>query len=236
MGLFLEKMKIIYGNTFDAISTKTTGFEVMFNPESYSETYENHYSSFKGMHNIGGPTRYALSTPGTISMTLVFDATGTNEFGIVHAIKQYFGGGTVDDQIHNFKEATTKQEGNIHEPRCLRLVWGKLDFKCKLTKLSINYKLFTPDGDPLRAHLDVEFTRGDSDKSWKKTLGKKSPDVTHQRTVIAGQSLPMLCKEVYGHERYYLKVAKANRLNDFRNLQPGMTIHFPALKPEDIAE
>jgi len=59
--------------------------------------------------------------------------------------------------------------------------------------------------------------------------GKSSPDLTHVRVVKSGDTLPLLCKEIYGSSQYYLRVAAHNGLDDFRNLLPGQTLSFPPL-------
>jgi len=60
---------------------------------------------------------------------------------------------------------------------------------------------------------------------------KSSPDVSHSRVVKSGDTLPLLSKEIYGNASYYLRLAQANNLDDFRNLQPGQAIVFPPLAP-----
>ena len=61
-------------------------------------------------------------------------------------------------------------------------------------------------------------------------LDLKSPDLTHIRTVQSGDTLPLLAKAMYGSSRYYLVVAEANGLDDFRNLKPGTKLFFPPLE------
>ena len=46
----------------------------------------------------------------------------------------------------------------------------------------------------------------------------------------SGDTLPLLCKEIYGSPEHYLRVAQANNLNNFRNLTPGQEIIFPPLE------
>ncbi|MEL6535763.1 MAG: hypothetical protein AAFQ98_10145 [Bacteroidota bacterium] len=236
MGLILDKLKIVSAESWEGVYSffkQALAFRVQFNPETYKESYENHYSSFRKLHGIGGPSRYALSEPTKISLTLVFDATGVDNFGVVQA---FAGASNITSQIEEFKERTTYYKNSVHEPLCLRIIWGKLDFPGKLTKLDVHYTLFNTSGNPLRANVEVEFMSGKSDAEWEKAANPQSPDVTHQRQILAGETLPMLCHEIYGHERYYLKVAKANGLNDFRNIAPGTILHFPPLKSEsDLA-
>ena len=54
-----------------------------------------------------------------------------------------------------------------------------------------------------------------------------SPDLTHYRIVKKGDTLPMMCFLVYGDARYYLQVARANKLINFRKLNIGDELFFP---------
>ena len=81
----------------------------------------------------------------------------------------------VMETIQEFKKHTYEYDGDIHSPYYLKLIWSDLFkgreknrlFRCKLTKLSITYKLFKPDGTPLRAELAATF------KSVSDTRGNK---------------------------------------------------------------
>ena len=59
---------------------------------------------------------------------------------------------------------------------------------------------------------------------------KSSPDVTHVRTVREGDTLPLLCWEVYGSSTPYPRVAAFNRLGGFRDLVVGSQLVFPPLQ------
>ena len=77
------------------------------------------------------------------------------------------------------------------------------------------------------------------DKSAEKIFreaGKESPDVTHVRLVKSGDTLPLLCLEIYGSSAYYLRVAADNGLDDFRNLVPGQRLYFAPLDGERCPE
>ena len=58
---------------------------------------------------------------------------------------------------------------------------------------------------------------------------KSSPDLSHVRVVVAGDTLPLLCNDIYGSPQHYLKVAADNGLDDFRQLIPGQRIVFAPL-------
>jgi nucleoid-associated protein YgaU len=47
--------------------------------------------------------------------------------------------------------------------------------------------------------------------------------------VRAGDTLPLLCYQVYEDPSYYLQVAKANNLSNFRKLEQGTELFFPPI-------
>ena len=69
------------------------------------------------------------------------------------------------------------------------------------------------------------------------TVAQAAEPPANFRTVKSGDTLPLLCKEIYGSSAYYLRVAADNELDDFRHLVPGQTLYFKPLsgvegKPE----
>ena len=92
--------------------------------------------------------------------------------------------------------------------------------------MGITYKLFNPDGQPIRAVVRVKFKALDRGEA-RRRRGRHSADLTHRRTVRPGDTLPFMCFEVYGDPRHYLFVADFNQLDDFRELTVGRPILFP---------
>jgi nucleoid-associated protein YgaU len=56
-----------------------------------------------------------------------------------------------------------------------------------------------------------------------------SPDLTHYRVIKKGDTLPLMCYRIYGDSKYYIQVAKANKLSNFRHLKEGEEIFFPPI-------
>jgi nucleoid-associated protein YgaU len=59
---------------------------------------------------------------------------------------------------------------------------------------------------------------------------KESPDLTHARKVIAGDTLPLMTYRVYDDSSYYLQIAKVNGLISFRQLATNIDLRFPPLE------
>ena len=83
---------------------------------------------------------------------------------------------------------------------------------------------------PLRAIITAAFADNSDDQTRVAMAQDQSPDLTHVRLVKAGDTLPTLCYRVYGDPAYYLEVARANGIDDFRNLKPGSRIVFPPVE------
>jgi LysM repeat protein len=210
-----------------------TPFEVQYNPETFSV---HHESVFAG-GNQADTTNWSYSRPKRLAITLVFDGTNVEHFGV----ELLFGGiPTVAEQINKFLSKCYQVTGTIHQPLFLKLSWGKAlggfvfgetnaepAFKCLLQSVDVTYKTFDRDGEPLHAELAAVFVEHLDPPTAAQQAQKSSPDLTHRRVVVDGDTLPLLCREIYGSATHYLRVAQVNALDDFRNLTPGQELIFP---------
>lgn len=226
----LEKLKIlVFGNRLRAGIPKDT-FEVMFNPESYSFSYENVYTEKQAINSTGKSGTYSLSKPASLRLKIILDGTGVSYMGVTELIQVARGQNDVYKRVQEFLKLTTLMDGKLHQPNFLVVSWGSMNFKCRLESVEVSYTLFDKSGKPLRAELDCTFVDELIDKERLKKENKSSPDLTHSRVVKAHDTLPLLCEEIYGSPDHYIKVAMANKLNDFRNLVPGQQLFFPPIK------
>ena len=228
----LEKLRIeAYKAEGRAKSDYLDGMDVMFNPSSFQEKHANAYQAVRkpAINSSGRPALYGYTPPGELSFQLVLDGTGVSSFGVVQLVRA-LGGASVKKDVDKFKKLCLEMNGDIHQPNFLKITWGDFSFSCRLTALDITYKLFDEAGDPIRAELAVRFVKDKSAKSILLEAGKNSPDLTHVRIVKSGDTLPLLCKEIYGSSEHYLRVARDNGLDDFRNLTPGLRLAFPPLQ------
>ena len=241
MGLFnlkLEKMRIeAYKKVGRSIADKATParLELMFNPASFDEEHALNYqgATRRSINSSATPAKYTYTPPVKLKLVFVLDGTGVDHYFKFQHLRA---GASVSKQIETFKKLCWHMNGATHEPHFLILRWGRLAINCRLEKLGITYKLFDKGGDPLRAELAVEFLRDDSAATIARAEGKSSPDLTHVRIVKSGDTLPLLCKEIYGSSMHYLQVARDNALDDFRSLTPGQRLSFPPLREDADAE
>jgi nucleoid-associated protein YgaU len=100
----------------------------------------------------------------------------------------------------------------------------------RIKSFDLTYLLFSSDGKTLRAKINASFVGNMDEETESKTKGNTSPDLTHQVTVKAGDTLPMLCEKIYGKRQMFHEVARVNKLLNFRYIEPGTELIFPPLK------
>lgn len=224
----LEKMNVVaYKKSDFSASSKVGDFSVYINPEKYSHKYKICYNDVQAQGSSGGSPDFNKIPSDQVDFELIFDGTGVVPSPIPGVVP--FTGDGIAEQISEFKNLVFTFNGNIHSPNYLKLVWGKLLFKCRLTKLDITYTMFKPDGTPLRARANASFIGFNDEVELQLKANKSSPDLTHVITVKAGDTLPLMCYGIYGSSNYYLQVAEVNQLNDFRDLRVGARLAFPPL-------
>ncbi|MDP2686421.1 MAG: LysM peptidoglycan-binding domain-containing protein [Aequorivita sp.] len=199
-------------------------FSSLLNPEKYAFKYKVEYTEAQGQGTSATQPKYVRSLPEDLNLEFLFDKTG-----VIKGHSNTQGLGIVAD-IERFKRIVFDYNGDEHKPNYLIIGWGTLLFKGILAEMSIEYKLFSPEGVPLRATVTASF-KGVVDEILR--LAKEnnnSPDLTHIRIVKEGDTLPLMTFKIYGDSKYYLQVAAANNLTTFRRLKPGQQIKFPPIE------
>ncbi|TSE10406.1 CIS tube protein [Aquimarina algiphila] len=223
----LQKLKITAYKeaTFEESEKISEGeFMVRINPETYALDYKIKYSDDQASGTSGDLPKFDKTEPLSLGFKFIFDSTGALP-------------GTTDEerekgiasQIAQFKKVVFDYVGEKHAPPFLEIIWGDLLSRCVLTGMKINYKLFRPDGKPVRAEVDAKFKELVEPNERIAQENDQSPDLTHIRSVKEGDTLPLFCKDIYGDPKYYIEVARVNKLISFRNLKVGQKIIFPPL-------
>ena len=194
-------------------------FESYVNPNEITLAYEMEYDSAQGSGTTGSRMDFKKVKPGDMSLSFFLDGTGANGVKI-----------DVQEHVEKF-QAVTGYNGDIHRPNYLKVAWGTIQVKrCVLKSASIAYKLFKPDGTPLRATIAATFVDAVADQTRVALAQDSSPDLTHVRVLRAGDTLAALCGQIYGDPALYLKVARANKLDGVRHLPAGTRVRFPPLR------
>lgn len=217
----------------------------LINPETYTVKQGVVYNPAPPAPGATGKDQqYNYTRPPDIQLDILFDSTGIVPKpldGIAGALSGVPMAGAIAAalspsekydiiaEITKFKNVVYDYSSTNHEPRTVQILWGTLFFEGRLTSLQINYKLFQPDGTPIRAVATAAFTGTIEDDLRVAQQKSNSPDLTHIREVKKGDTLPLMTYKIYGDSAYYIEVARVNNLTNFRNLAPGTKIKFPPL-------
>lgn len=190
-----------------------------FNPESLSITTKFNYAEEETLGQVGSEGKYESISPRSFSFDILLDGTGASGVKLeIHPLIKLF-------------DVTTGFNGNIHRPSFFMISWGSILIKCVLKQYTINYKMFTPAGLPLRAVISTQWQEMISKEYGQMLLNLLSPDVTHIHDIIDKESLPLICYRTYKDTKYYVQVAQGNKLNNLRELTVGKKLKLHPLKP-----
>jgi len=222
----LEKLKIkAFSKQARTLADWENTFEAMFNPDSRKESYQIVYSKSQAINSSMERIDYVRTKSETLNVVLLLDGTGVDAMGIVRPFQM-----SVKERVKLFLDVCFRKNGDIHQPNFLILEWGtELAFSCRLDNVEITYTSFDRAGDPIRAEIDMNVISDMELEKRRRVDSEKSADVTHSRIVKAGDTLPLLSEEIYGSNDHYITIARANGLDDFRDLTPGRELVFPPL-------
>ena len=199
-------------------------FNTLLNPETYQVRYQISQNDQQAQGTSAAAPRFSKTLPEDLQLDFIFDRSG-----VIKGYEDQLGEGIIGD-VDKFKRIVLDYNGDQHKPNYLIISWGSLLFKGSLKDMDITYKLFKPDGTPIRATIHATFKGFIEDNLRVARENNNSPDLTHIRMVSEGDTLPLMTFRIYGNSKYYLEVAKANKLVNFRKLIPGQQIFFPPIE------
>ena len=231
----LEKLTITpfskKGDDYDRLAD----ISVLFNPESYSISKSVTWSPPQTSGGGNNQTQSKINAP-----TISFGGGGSRQlslelfFDVTAPIEK--NGKQVE--IADVREETnkilvlTRIEKGEDQPRVCEISWGQapvgsdFPFLGVISSLAQKFTQFRRDGRPVRANLTltlIEFLDPKLDKR------KTDPELT-TRVVRGGETLSSIAAELYRDPKRWRIVAKANNIDDPRNLQVGQTLTIPKIR------
>jgi nucleoid-associated protein YgaU len=100
-------------------------------------------------------------------------------------------------------------------------------FKCIVESVKQKFTLFSPEGVPLRATLNVTLREYKTLDEQLAQLNLSSPDRTHSHVVERGETLAGIAARFYQHAGDWRVIADANGIEDPRRLPVGMFLKIP---------
>lgn len=214
-------------------------FEVQINPEQISRNFSIKYHEPSTAGTNGSEFQFEKVNPEEMELRFILDGTGAalqNSTptpamlgNLINALPEEARKAYVPLKVLQLQTAVYDFIDEEHRTPFLLVLYGKLVFMGLLMDMSVNYTLFSPAGIPLRAEVSLKLKAHTPFKDSADLLSLLSPDLTRSHKVQPGENILRICLEVYGNEKYYLEVARANGIANFRSIEPGTVLIIPPL-------
>jgi LysM repeat protein len=196
--------------------SKNPVIPLRFNPTEYQLQKTNHFAEIPIFGQESPAIQFVRGGSEKLSAELLVDTSDTLEDVRVRYVDKLRG--------------LMKFNGETHEPPVVRLTWDRQIFVGVLESLNITYVLFTPEGVPLRAKLSVVLKEYRPVVTQVKENPKSSPDFDKTYVVRRGDTLSSVAAAVYSNAEAWREIARANQIQDPRQLQPGRVLLLPRLR------
>jgi hypothetical protein len=208
---------------------ESLSFTTPINPETFTKTNHIELDMSRGHGQPGTSAKYKSTAPEELKIEFILDGTKTME-GYVKKYKDM----EVADQLKAFTDCVYQYKGNIHRPRFLIVRWGsEIKFPCVLAHMDINYSLFKPNGDPLRAKVTASFVKYDTPEAIFRANNINSPDLTHIKTFTQGSRLDLMTYKVYNDVNLFMQIARFNNQSSVRRINIGTDLYFPPINKNE---
>lgn len=213
-------------------------FELQINPEQYTRTFKISYHCPKEHGTAAEEMQFAKVDSDVLDIQFTIDGTGVVPIQqpALDIVTQAFAAVGSDGQVAFVAAKLAQLKAIIfgvsdesHRPPFILVTWGKLAFRGVLQDMTHKYTLFHESGLPLRVEVTLKIKEHRPKNVVLAALSLLSPDLTRKRTVKASDTLLNLCTEIYEKPDYYLEVAKANNLTNFRKLKLGSELILPPI-------
>lgn len=199
-------------------------FKVMFNPKELSFSKSNTWNAAKSPKKNAPAIDFGGGSGMSLKVQLYFDTYAPKEPPQV-AVTQ------LTDAIHKLTlvdPTTINKKNQTGRPPYVRFHWGWVVFDGVIASFGQRLTLFTPEGIPVRALVDLSLTQY-KDASVHKPQNPTSGGVGGERvwTVQAGDTLPWIAFREYKSATAWRPIAEANGLTNLRQLRPGMKLVIP---------
>jgi nucleoid-associated protein YgaU len=199
---------------------KGTAVECMFNPSEYTVNRTNSYQEESTTEGAVTKTHFVSVGNQSLQLSLTFDGY-EDKTDITEKTRK----------LWKFTEPKKKVMSNGVEkgiPVQVAFEWGSFRFIAFITNLSEKFTLFTYEGVPVRAKVEVTFTQYTDHEDYPPTNPTSGGgSVERVRKVLAGDRLDMIAAEVYRDATQWRRIADYNHLRNPLALRPGQILRIP---------
>ncbi|KOU08794.1 hypothetical protein ADK86_03275 [Streptomyces sp. NRRL F-5755] len=189
---------------------------VLFNPTQYTLDRSNQIAEIP-VPGLGAPVlQFVCGNTATLGMELFFDTYEQQTDVREHT-----------DRIYRLLEV----DPETHAPPICTFSWGDVSLRCLIERVGGRFTLFLSDGTPVRSTLNIllkEFIEVSVEVRRNPT---QSADQAKTVTVRLGDTLSGIAADQYGDPALWRPIARANRIDNPRSLEPGRVLAVPPLPP-----
>jgi len=190
----------------------------LFNPKEYSISKTTNWKNLDTSGRDMPDVQFTTGQRRELSMELFFDTYDTKK-----NVKEYV------QKIEKLMLIDVEK----HRPPIVLVSWGEnaLNFQCVLEQMEQRYTMFTNEGTPVRAIINVTFREIDPNQNGSLVSQgeKESPDHTKIRVIREGDTLQHLAHIEYEDPALWKILATSNDIEDPLNIPAGTVIQVPPL-------
>ena len=188
-----------------------------FNPETYSVSKTNIWTYKPNQSKDYPAPEFGGGMPMVYTMQLLLDVSlqGSDQ--------------SIKDQANALMKA---MHGGGSPPKFVTFSWGSTQLpKAAPLSISIQYAMFHPNGDPMRAFVDLELAQADDSAPPGQAQNPTTRGTAGLRSHIVqdGDSLQSLAYESYGDPTRWRVIAEANGVDDPLRIERGTALGIPRL-------
>ncbi|MGZ4169162.1 MAG: CIS tube protein [Solirubrobacteraceae bacterium] len=188
-----------------------------FNPETYTISKTNVWTYKPNQSKDWPDPEFGGGLPMTYKLSLLLDSSlqGADQ--------------TIKDQANALMKA---MHGSGSAPKFVTFSWGSNKLpKAAPLSISIQYALFHPNGDPMRAFVDLELAQAEDTSPAGQAQNPTTRGTAGLRSHIVqdGDSLHSIAYESYGDATRWRPIAEANGIDNPLALRRGSTLTIPRL-------
>lgn len=213
-------MPLLLKKAMFLVDGSTTPIKVMFNPNEYSVSKRIKKSENKVPGTDDTEKQFLFGYNDRLNLKLFFDTYST---GLINSIKPE----AIKEDVRNHTGKIYKlmdKDEHTHEPPKVTFAWGKFKFEGYIVSITQRFTMFSFNGIPVRAHLDLEM---EGEEIVEKT--ESSPDRTKSHIVRENELLWQLADAEYSDAALWREIAEANGIDNPRLVRKATNLKIPSI-------
>jgi hypothetical protein len=196
--------------------------DVDYNPEEYTINQDNNFAT-QSIPGLSGPlVQFVAGNQRTLEMELLFDTWDTERLQKTD----------VRDEVRTVTRLM-EIDPALHAPPLLKVIWSSLEFRCVLSRATQRFIMFTAQGVPVRARLNVTFSEVIDLEQEGKRYKRETADFSKLYTVGDNDTLSAIAAHLYENPAFWRAIAIENGIADPRAIATGQQLRVPALPFRD---